>query len=621
MMGLNACMGRTPDGENMQLIIKPGVFTLATLFCILLVSLIGCSSLETTGDVSPANTKPALQTTEGNESVIDSSEVDSTKVDSTKVDSTGANLPTNELTSDLLYDLLLAELALQQNDYDLAFEKYYRAAVQTRDSRLVKKATGVTLYSKNDEQTNKSVKLWSELQPDNLDVQQIYASTLLSQKKDQQAIEYLQRVIALSEDYPTGLKRCVAILDTIPERERVEYLFAVLTKTHQNLPIVHLFASKIAIKYADYEAAEKSLNKTLVLKPDYLEARIVKVELLKKQQRDKQAIELLHEIVADEPENVLLRLELARMLVTDKQTKQAFRHIQVLGRNDQLNSEILFAISLLSMEIDETDTARQYLKRLYAHRLYADGAAYFMGQLEFSEKNYPEAEQWFRRVQHGQYVFEATLRLALVQSQQGKLKDAIILLEGFEPANLKQRLEILQIKAEVYVQAEKYKTGYETYTVALNLSPDNHDLRYGRAMLAEKIGRIDLLEEDLLIIIAANPKDNQALNALGYTLAEQTDRYQEAKKYIEQALAVDGEDIATLDSMGWVLHKLGNNEEAVKYLQKAYEKDADPEIAAHYGEVLWLLGETRKAEKVWKKALKEHPKHKILLATTSRYLE
>jgi len=596
----------------MQLIKKPGSFILVTILVtlvgIFLVSLSGCSGLQKADDVSAAETETVLQKAED-------------AADNEIADSTEADFPVNELTSDLLYDLLLAELALQQNNYDLAFEKYYQAAVQTRDSRLVKKATGVTLFSKNDAQTSQSVKLWSELQPDNLDVQQIYASTLISQKKDEQAIEYLQRVIALSDNYPAGLKRCVAILDSIPERERVDYLFAALTKTHQNLPIVHLYASKIAIKYGDYATADKSLNDTLALKPDYLEARIVKVELLKKQQRNPQAIKLLQEIVADEPDNILLRLELARMLVADKQHKKAFRHIQILARDDELNSEVLFAISLLSIEIDETDAARQYLERLHGHRLYASEAAYFIGQLESARKNYTEAEQWFRRVQRGQYVFEANLRLALVLSQQGKLKDAISLLNEYKPADLKQHIEILQIKAEVYAQTEKYKTGYDTYTEALNLSPGNHDLRYGRAMLAEKFGRIDLLEQDLLLIIAENPKDNQALNALGYTLVEQTERYQEAKKYIEQALAIDGEDIATLDSMGWVLHKLGNNEDAVKYLHKAYEKDSDPEIAAHYGEVLWLLGKTRKAKKIWKKALKEYPEHKILLTTTSRYLK
>lgn len=593
----------------MQLIKQPGSFILVTILVtlagIFLVSLSGCSVLQKAEDVPTAEIETGLQTAAENKSA----------------EITEAAFPVNELSSELLYDLLLAELALQQNNYDLAFEKYYQAAAQTRDSRLIKKATGVTLFSKNDAQTNQSVKLWSELQPQHLDVQQIYASTLISQQKDDQAIEYLQRVITLSDDYPTGLKRCVAILDNIPERERVDYLFAALTKSHQELPIVHLYATKIAIKYGDYAAAEKSLNDALALKPDYLEAQIIQVELFKKQQRDQQAIKLLQKIVADEPDNILLRLELARLLVTDDQHKKAFRHIQILAQDDELNSEVLFAISLLCMEIDEMDAARQYLERLHGHRLYASEAAYFIGQLESASKNYPEAEQWFRQVQHGQYVFEANLRLALVLSQQGKLTEAITLLDGYQSDDLQQRIEILQIKAEVYAEAEKYKTGYDLYTEALNLSPGNHDLLYGRAMLAEKFGRIDLLEQDLLTVIAENPKDNQALNALGFTLAEQTERYQEAKKYIEQALAIDAEDIATLDSMGWVLHKLGNNEAAARYLHKAYEKDADPEIAAHYGEVLWLLGKTRKAEKVWKKALKEYPDHKILLSTTSRYLK
>lgn len=593
----------------MQLIKQPGSFILVTILVtlagIFLVSLSGCSVLQKAEDAPAAEIETGMQTAAENKSA----------------EITEAAFPVNELSSELLYDLLLAELALQQNNYDLAFEKYYQAAAQTRDSRLIKKATGVTLFSKNDAQTNKSVKLWSELQPQHLDVQQIYASTLINQQKDDQAIEYLQRVITLSDDYPAGLKRCVAILDNIPERERVDYLFAALTKSHQELPIVHLYATKIAIKYGDYAAAEKSLNDALALKPDYLEAQIIQVELFKKQQRDQQAIKLLQKIVADEPDNILLRLELARLLVADDQHKKAFRHIQILAQDDELNSEVLFAISLLCMEIDEMDAARQYLQRLHGHRIYANEAAYFIGQLESASKNYPEAEQWFRQVQHGQYVFEANLRLALVLSQQGKLTEAISLLDGYQSDDLQQRIEILQIKAEVYAEAEKYKTGYDIYTEALNLSPGNHDLLYGRAMLAEKFGRVDLLEQDLLTVIAENPKDNQALNALGFTLAEQTERYQEAKKYIEQALAIDAEDIATLDSMGWVLHKLGNNEEAARYLHKAYEKDADPEIAAHYGEVLWLLGKTRKAEKVWKKALKEYPDHKILLTTTSRYLK
>ena len=195
------------------------------------------------------------------------------------------------------------------------------------------------------------------------------------------------------------------------------------------------------------------------------------------------------------------------------------------------------------------------------------------------------------------------------------------MLEHSRASTNKQSIEILQIKAEVYAQAKNYTKAYKTYTEALNVSPNNPDLLYGRAMLAEKFDRIDLLEKDLHTILAANPKDNQALNALGYTLADRTDRYQEALQYIERAIKIDPEDVATLDSMGWVLHKLGDNQKAEGYLQKAYEKDPDPEIAAHYGEILWILGHTVKAKVVWDKALKKDPKHQVLVGTIARHLK
>ncbi len=308
------------------------------------------------------------------------------------------------------------------------------------------------------------------------------------------------------------------------------------------------------------------------------------------------------------------------MLVAQKQVKKADRQIKHLASMD-INPEVIFAISLLAIEINQLDDAKKYLERLYKYRLYASEAAYFIAQLEASRENYAEAETWFKRVKQGRYTFEAYLGLAIVYSQQEKFDQAFKLLDHSQAGNSKQSLEILQIKAEVYAQAKNYKKAYEIYTQALKIAPNNHDLLYGRAMLDEKFDRIDLLEKDLHAILAENPKDNQALNALGYTLADRTDRYQEALQYIERALKIDPEDIATLDSMGWVLHKLGRNEEALSYLKKAYDKDNDPEIAAHYGEVLWVLGKTEQARAIWHKALKKHPQHEVLVGTTRRYLK
>ncbi|MCW8932500.1 MAG: tetratricopeptide repeat protein [Gammaproteobacteria bacterium] len=528
--------------------------------------------------------------------------------------------PANELTPELLYDLMLAELALQRNDYEIAFDKYYEAAKQTRDSRLAKKATRVTLFSKNDEQTFKAVKLWSEIQPDNIDVQQIYASSLISQKQDQQAVIYLQKVINLSDTFEEGFKRSFAILETVEEHERANSLFKQLIQNYKNKPIVKLYQAKLAFKFVDYPSTEKYLNEVLTVQPDYLDALVLKVELLKKQKRDLQAIQTLQKILNKLPDNTALRLELARLLVKTKSYEQSMKHIERLAKKE-LAPEVLFAISLLAIEMDKLDEAKQYLERLHAHRLYASESAYFIGQLEAGRENYAEAEDWFKRVKNGKYTFEAYLGLAMVYSQQKKFDEAFKLLEHSSASNDKQNTDILQIKAEVYAKAKDYTKAYEIYTEAVKLAPNNHDILYGRAMLAEKFGRIDLLEKDLHTILASNPKDNQALNALGYTLADRTDRYQEALQYIERALEINPEDVATLDSMGWVLYKLGRHSEALKYLKKAYDKDPDPEIAAHYGEILWVSGQTKKAKFIWDKALKSDPEHRVLIGTRTRYLK
>lgn len=594
---------------------KPGYLSLLLWIMGLSLSLMlsGCAVNSETSSDSSAISLPAAEDETEIKPLNEQSQAAGSNLES-------AGHPVQELTPDLLYDLMLAELALQRKDYTLAFEKYYQAAKKTRDSRLAKKATRVTLFSKNDEQTFKSVKLWSELQPDNIDVQQIYASSLISQKQDDKAIVYLKRVINLSDSFEDGFKRAVTILEPIDDRRRATRIFSQISEQNDKQPIVLLHRAKLEMKHKDYASAEKYLNETLVIKPDYLDALILKVDLLKKQKRHLQAIQTLQAILEKLPENTALRLELARMLVESNLYDKAYEQVKILAKSD-LAPEVLFAIGLLAIEMDKLDDARHYLERLHAHRLYASEAAYFIGQLEAGRANYAEAEDWFKRVRHGKYTFEAYLGLAVVYSQQKKFEQAFKLLDNSKATTNKESIDVLQIKAEVYAQAKNYTKAYDVYSEALNLSPANHDLLYGRAMLAEKFGRIDLLEKDLHIIIAANPKDNQALNALGYTLADRTERYEEAFQYIERAMKINPEDVATLDSMGWVLYKMGKQQEALKYLKKAYDKDQDPEIAAHYGEVLWVLGQTQKAKLIWKKALKVDPEHRVLVGTTSRYLK
>ena len=154
---------------------------------------------------------------------------------------------------------------------------------------------------------------------------------------------------------------------------------------------------------------------------------------------------------------------------------------------------------------------------------------------------------------------------------------------------------------------------------ALDTYPEQADLLYARAMAAERIGRLDILERDLRAIIDRDPDHAEALNALGYTLADRTDRYQEALELVERALALDPDQYHIVDSMGWVLYRLGRHEEAAAHLRRSYEGEPDPVVAAHLGEVLWALGLRDEAREIWDSALEEAPDNEVLLETIERF--
>ena len=138
-------------------------------------------------------------------------------------------------------------------------------------------------------------------------------------------------------------------------------------------------------------------------------------------------------------------------------------------------------------------------------------------------------------------------------------------------------------------------------------------------MLAEKMDMLNIVEEDLRAILAKEPDNSQALNALGYTLADRTDRYQEAYDLIKHALSLEPNSYYFLDSMGWVLYRLGRHEEAINYLRKAMALTQDPEVAAHLGEVLWVDGDKKEAKKVWETALKQTPEDSKLIDVIKRF--
>ncbi|TNF90856.1 MAG: tetratricopeptide repeat protein, partial [Gammaproteobacteria bacterium] len=175
-------------------------------------------------------------------------------------------------------------------------------------------------------------------------------------------------------------------------------------------------------------------------------------------------------------------------------------------------------------------------------------------------------------------------------------------------------------KGEMLRSARRYPQAMEVFNTALEIVPGNSDLLYARALVAEKLGRIDLLESDIRTILKTEPDNAHALNALGFTLADQTDRYEEAYGYLKRAIEIMPDDAAIIDSWGWVHYRLGHYEKAISLLRKALSRFDDAEISAHLGEVLWVSGQKEEARQVWQRALKKSPDDPVLQNVMQRFI-
>jgi Flp pilus assembly protein TadD len=227
---------------------------------------------------------------------------------------------------------------------------------------------------------------------------------------------------------------------------------------------------------------------------------------------------------------------------------------------------------------------------------------------------------WYDKVTNGPFAFEASMATISLRLKNKQFMEAESRLNKLPAQFPKQKLRIILLQAEFYSQQKLYQKAYDLLTAALLDSPEQKELLYTRALTAERIGKLDILEVDLKKILTKNPDNAEALNALGYTLLGMPGRYAEAEIYLGRALRLQPNEAVIMDSYGWLQFKLGNASTALDYLQKAYSKQQENEIAAHLAEVLWVLGRKDEAKKLFAKAFKEAPEDEYLLDFKQRIL-
>lgn len=275
-------------------------------------------------------------------------------------------------------------------------------------------------------------------------------------------------------------------------------------------------------------------------------------------------------------------------------------------------------LGALYLQQEQNAKADEVFRKLLALDDYVSQAHFYLGQVAEVDKKFETALSHYEQVEEGENYLDAQIRRAVVLSEQGKLDEGIKALERLDTELPSEMVRLALVRGELQRDAKHYQQAYDAYTEALSALPDNPDLLYARAMVAERMGRVDWLEADLGAILKGDPEHVQALNALGYTLADRTDRYVEALEYVRRALTLKPEDYYILDSMGWVQYRLGNTDSAIKYLRQAYDRQKDVDIAAHLGEVLWVTGQHEEARRVWRQGLELEGDTELITKTMER---
>jgi tetratricopeptide (TPR) repeat protein len=528
------------------------------------------------------------------------------------------SLPKQELTPQILYQYLLAEIAAQRGQFGLSAGAYLDLARSTRDPRIVRRAAEVAFHARQYDSALEAIKIWLSIDPASQQARQMQATMLLASGRVDELAANLGRDLA-GEGERTG----EAILQLArgflryPDRVAVSRLFEVLTKPYPQLPEAHLARAQTAMGIGNVDVARAAIDSALLLRPDWEQAALSKAELLPK---GAPQLDFLKAWLAANPGAQQARLGYARTLVSEKRYEEARAEFRSLLAANPDNPEILYAVGILSLQVNAVGDAEQPLRRyVELGRGDLNPARFYLGQIAEQAERLDDAIRWYDLVDAGENALPAKIRAARVLGRQKKLDEAR---ERLAVARATMGGDVRLTVAESHLLRDfgRHDEAYAFLAKALDAQPDQADLLYEASLAAEKLGQLETVERLLRKLIALKPESPQGYNALGYTFADHNIRLDEAAELVDKALALAPDDSFILDSKGWVLFRQGKPEAALETLKKAYAKQPDAEIAAHIGEVLWSLGRTDEAREVWRDAVKAYPSNDALNATIKRLM-
>lgn len=570
-------------------------------------SLLIASSLITACSMLPA--KPSDDTTEVDEHsdrhISDNSQVPAVLYD-------------RPFAAPTLYSLLVAEVAGQRQQFDISLVNYLDQAEKTQDPGIAERATHIAQYMGVNNYTLRAAEIWVKNAPDEAQAHQVLAQALVVKGDFENALKHLEIVFDLAGasqfDYLALNAEALNPEDKIALLQQIEQL----TKKHADYPQLWMAQGTLLLQLANDEDALLSFEKALSLRPDYTAAAISKARALHNIGKTEEALALLDNLHSDMPKHKGIGILRARILIELTRYSEARAAFGYLHQHFPDDQSIRLSLGLLNIELQEYDEAIAILMPLTLSRPMANEAYFYLARIAEIQQDYPRALRNLGQVQQGRHFLPAQLQTLRILLQQEGIHAARDYLSRSRSQHPNFNTELVQFEIELLIEDKDIEEAYNVANLALNEEPDNIDFLYSRGLLAQRLDNLEQLEVDLRRIIQLEPDNAEAMNALGYTLADKTDRLEEARALVEQANQLSPNNPAIIDSLGWIHYRLGDLNKALKLLQTAYNDFPDHEVAAHLGEVLWQLKRSDEAQEIWQEGLENNPESPVIKETQQR---
>jgi tetratricopeptide (TPR) repeat protein len=535
-------------------------------------------------------------------------------------------LPNNDLTSDLLFRITKAELEFKKGQWQGPYITMMALAQQTRDPRLARRAVEMALTAKQNGEAMSAIRLWRNLAPDSDEAAQFFLGFAVTG-------DDLGEAEAAFED---RLKKAKPAARPLVMFQMQQYLLRAKDKTaafslqervllpYDDTLESHLILSQGAFGINDMARARAESAKALAIKPDSELAILTSAQVSGDIDA---AMKTLTGFLDKYPKSTEVRAAYARILVDNKQYDEARKQFLMLLKDQPDNIATLYALGVMSMQADNLPDAEKYFTRfvttLAEHpndERDPSKVLVILSQIAEQRGDVDLAYSWLEKVEGSdeKVYLAARMKMAVLTARKGNIDEARKQLAELTPADPNDQAQVFQTDAQLLRDAGDHRAAYQVLENALKRYPDNPDLLYDFALVAEKVGNTVLMEKALRQVMIAAPDNQHAYNALGYSLAERNERLPEAYALVDKAMKMAPGDPFIMDSMGWVQFRMGNLDEAEALLRRAYALRNDPEIAVHLGEVLFAKGDVGAAQKMWKEAQAKDPKNDALKSTLAR---